>query len=89
MVKSLRVVRELIVQRMVQMFGFLFFLGGMVLASLIHPWFGVLTILGGMLMGFDYSNVLQKSRALYFGSFLFLFVLMTGAYLIGVSIILD
>jgi hypothetical protein len=87
--KLLRVVIELSVQRTVQMIGYVFFLKGMVLASMFNPWYGVLTILGGLLMGFGHSIGAQKSRTLYFVSFLFLFVLITGAYLIGITIILD
>lgn len=74
---------------MVPVFGFLFLLAGMLLASLYHPWFGILTILGGLLMGFGTNMGEQKSKVLYYGSFLFLFVLFTTTYLIGINIIID
>ncbi|CAH2714105.1 hypothetical protein BACCIP111895_01259 [Neobacillus rhizosphaerae] len=76
-------------QQLVPKIGFLLFLSGIWLGSMVHPGLGILSIFGGLLIGFGYSNEPPKSRALYYGSFFFLFVLFTGTYLFMITIILD
>jgi hypothetical protein len=64
----------------------LLFMIGIWMGSMIDPLFGLITILGGLLLGFSHSikngTVMnKKSKVLFFASFVFLLSLMSLAYL--------
>ena len=68
-------------------FALMLFMAGIWLGSMIDPLFGLITILGGSLLGFSNSFkngevVNKKLRFLLIASFIFLLSLMSLAYLV-------
>ncbi|MBO1515487.1 hypothetical protein [Metabacillus bambusae] len=69
-----------------QIFALMLFMVGIWLGSTIDPLFGVITVLGGLLLGFSISlnnGVLmdKKSKVLLYASIVFLLILMSLAYI--------
>ncbi|TDB49582.1 hypothetical protein [Bacillus sp. CBEL-1] len=67
---------------------------GIWMASIIHPLFGLIAILGGALLGFSSlsrSGITLKKNAnvLLFASFVFLVSLFSIAYLVASAVILN
>jgi hypothetical protein len=82
-------VRALKLQKIIPLTGYVLFIAGILMASLIHPTIGIATIFGGLLIGMGYENGKQKSRILYYGSFLFLLVLFSVTYLLMIKFLID
>ena len=73
-----------------QVFALMLFMVGIWMGSTIDPLFGLITILGGLLLGFSISfnngvEMNKKTKVLLFASFVFLLSLMSLAY-IAISI---
>ena len=71
-------------------FALLLFMVGIWMGSMIHPLFRLITILGGLLLGFSNSfengvAMNKKSKVLLYAYFVFLLSLMSLAY-IAISI---
>ena len=67
-------------------FALFLFMTGIWMGSMINPLFGLITILGGLLLGFSHSFkngavMNKKSKILLFASFVFLLILMSLAYM--------
>jgi hypothetical protein len=67
-------------------FALMLFMTGIWMGSMIDPLFGLITILGGLLLGFSnfFKNGVvmnKKSKVLLYASFIFLLSLMSLAYL--------
>ena len=67
-------------------FALFLFMTGIWMGSMVDPLFGLITILGGLLLGFSYSFkngavMNKKSKTFLFASFVFLLILMSLAYL--------
>ncbi len=67
-------------------FALMLFMIGIWMGSMIDPLFGLITILGGLLLGFStpFKNgekMNKKSKVLLYASFIFLLSLMSLAYL--------
>lgn len=75
--------------------GYVLFFAGMLMGTMIHPTFGILTIFGGLFVGFD-ADVLNNrneqrkhTKALFYGSYMFLFVSMSSTYLVMIHLLFD
>jgi hypothetical protein len=67
-------------------FALILFMIGIWMGSMIDPLFGIITIFGGLLLGFsssfkNYEVMNKKSKVLLFASFIFLLSLMSLTYL--------
>ena len=67
-------------------FAIFLFMSGIWMGSMFDPLFGLITILGGLLLGFSHSFkngavMNKKSKILLFASFVFLLILMSLAYM--------
>ena len=74
-------------------FALMLFMIGIWIGSMIDPLFGLISILGGLLLGFSnfFKNgvvINKKSKILFYGSFVFLLSLMSLAYL-AISVFLS
>lgn len=59
---------------------------GLWLGSMINMYFGLITILGGLLLGFsalrnDLEEMHTKTKVLFWGAFTFLLILFSAAFL--------
>ncbi|GGF13858.1 hypothetical protein GCM10010954_10770 [Halobacillus andaensis] len=64
------------------------FVIGIALAVIIHPLFGLVTIVGGSLLGFSHFSSKQmkkkEGKLLYCGAFTYLFLIMSAGYILAV-----
>ncbi|MFG6149273.1 hypothetical protein [Halobacillus sp. B23F22_1] len=64
------------------------FIIGIALSIIIHPFFGLVTIYGGVLFGYSlFSKQRMKKKGgklLYYGGFTYLFLIMSAGYIFAV-----
>lgn len=74
-------------------FALLLFMMGIWMGSMVNPLFGLLAVLGGLLLGFTASFKMglvwnNRSRLLLLAAFIFLLGLMSLAYLVIIQMVI-
>lgn len=65
----------------------LLFVSGIWMGSMVHPLFGLVTIFGGMLLGFsgfieDREKMNKKAKVVFYSFFIFLLSILSSGYII-------
>ncbi|MCP3031906.1 hypothetical protein LF817_11175 [Halobacillus sp. A1] len=74
-------------------FAMILFTGGLSLAAFVHPLYGLLTIIGGLMLGFAHVpwkevKKEKKTKLLYIGSMVYLLIAMGAAFILMTYFIL-